>query len=265
MTTSFVGCDLTYDILSPTTFLFNVTAAKTPGQQVLQESFFLTPEIAMQTFPMGLTGNQVHRFRVLPCAFRLRYEAVVTLEPGAGPAMDVSEQAYRDLPAEVLPYLNPSRFCESDLLGALAEGEFGALVQGHSRVTAICDWIHERIQYTPDSTTSQTTACDVLIQRKGVCRDFAHVGIALCRALGVPARYVSGYGPGVDPPDFHGFFEAFLGERWHLFDASRMTPIESLIRIASGLDAADVPFATLIGSAVLTSKIVWAQPAESEA
>ncbi len=261
MTTSFVGCDIRYDIRTPTTFLFNVTAAKTPGQCVVREGFSLTPEIAMQTFAMGPAGNQVHRFRVLPCAFRLRYEAVVTLNTGSDAAVDGSEQPYRDLPPDVVPYLNPSRFCESDLLGAFAQGEFGALEHGHSRVLAICEWIHQRIQYTVNSTTSHSTACDVLIQRLGVCRDFAHVGIALCRALGIPARYVSGYGPGVDPPDFHGFFEVFLGERWHRFDASKMAPVEGFIRIASGLDAADVPFATWIGSAVLTSKTVWAQPA----
>jgi transglutaminase-like putative cysteine protease len=261
MTTSFVGCDVCYDILSPTTFLFNVTAAKTPGQHVLREEFFLTPDIAMQTFPLGLTGNQVHRLRVLPSAFRLRYEAVVAVTSAPEAGLDRSEQTYQDLPPGVVPYLNPSRFCESDLLGAFAQGEFGAIDHGYSRVVAICEWIQRRIRYTANSTTSHSTACDVLIQRTGVCRDFAHVGIALCRALGIPARYVSGYGPGVDPPDFHGFFEAFLGERWHRFDASATAPVEGFIRIAWGLDAAEVPFATWIGSAELTSKTVWAQPA----
>lgn len=265
MKSIFVGCDLSYDIVAPTTFLLNVTAAQTPSQRVTREQFFLQPDIAMQTFPMGLTGNQVHRFRLLPCAFRLRYEALVALDAGADSALPLEEQSYRDLPPESLPYLNPSRFCESDLLGDFAQGEFGALPHGHSRVEAICSWIHQRIRYTPDSTTSHTTACDVLIQRTGVCRDFAHLGIAFCRALGIPARYVSGYGLGVHPPDFHGFFEAFLGERWYLFDASHMAPIEGLVRIASGWDAADVPFATWLGSAVLTGKTVWAQPPVDDA
>jgi transglutaminase-like putative cysteine protease len=260
MTTCFVGCDVRYDVVAPTTFLFNVSAAKTPGQRVLRENFILTPDIAMQSFPMGFTGNQVHRLRVLPCAFRLRYEAVVVLTNASDPGLDRSEQPYRDLPPDVVPYLNPSRFCESDLLGAFAQGEFGALDHGHSRVLAVCEWIHRRIHYTANSTTSHSTACNVLIQRTGVCRDFAHVGIAVCRALGIPARYVSGYGPGIDPPDFHGFFEAFLGDRWYRFDASAMAPVEGFIRIASGLDAADVPFATWIGSAELTGKTVWAQP-----
>jgi transglutaminase-like putative cysteine protease len=257
----FVGCDLNCNIRSPTTFLFNVGVANTATQRLVREQFHLSPDVAMQSFPIGLAGNQVQRFRLLPCTFRLRYEAVVTL--GEGPELTASrkEQSYRDLPPEVLPYLNPSRFCESDLLGEHARGEFGKMQQGYSRVLAICDWIHQHIQYTPGSTTSHTTACDVLIQRQGVCRDFAHLGIAFCRALGIPARYVSGYGLGVDPPDFHGFFEAFLGERWHLFDPTRLAPIDGLVRIASGLDAADVPFVTWIGSAVLTGKLVWAQPA----
>jgi len=263
--TIFVGCELNCDIRSPTTFLFNVSVAKTPSQRVVREQFYLSPDVAMQSFPMGLSGNQVHRFRLMPCAFRLRYEALVTLDAESDLATSLKEQAYRDLPPDVLPYLNPSRFCESDLLGDYALCEFGALQQGHSRVLAICEWIHRHIQYTSGSTTSHTTACDVLLQRKGVCRDFAHLGIAFCRALGIPARYVSGYGLDIHPPDFHGFFEAFLGERWYLFDPSRLAPIEGLVRIASGLDAADVPFATWIGSAVLSGKTVWAQPTEGQA
>jgi transglutaminase-like putative cysteine protease len=126
-------------------------------------------------------------------------------------------------------------------------------------VTAICDWIYSNINYQPGSTGESTTACDVLIQRIGVCRDYANVGIALCRALCIPARYVSGYAIALQPPDFHGFFEAYLGSRWYLFDATRMAPIEGFVRIATGRDAADASFATIIGEATLTSMSVLAE------
>ena len=123
---------------------------------------------------------------------------------------------------------------------------------------AICDWINGKLVYTLGSTGPTTTACDVLLQRTGVCRDYAHVGISLCRALGIPARYVSGYAVDLQPPDFHGFFEAFLGTRWFLFDATKLAPVDGLVRIGTGRDAADVAFATLIGEATLTGQNVWA-------
>jgi len=135
---------------------------------------------------------------------------------------------------------------------------FGTLSPGFERVTGICNWIYDHLTYLAGSTDSSTTAVDVLVQAAGVCRDYAHLGIALCRALGIPARYVSGYAVGLDPPDFHGFFEAYLDGRWYLFDATRMAPIDKLVRIAAGRDAADAPFATFVGSATLTSMVVSA-------
>jgi transglutaminase-like putative cysteine protease len=98
-----------------------------------------------------------------------------------------------------------------------------------------------------------------LIQRVGVCRDYAHLAIALCRALCIPARYISGYAVALQPPDFHGFFEAYLGARWYLFDATRMAPVEGFVRIGTGRDAADASFATIIGEAALTYMAVWAE------
>lgn len=253
-----VGCDLAYDVVTPTTFLFNLSVAPGSYQSIVQESFLLTPHVEMEFFSLGLAQNNVQRVRLLPCQFRLQYEARVVLQAEIDSATSLTEQPYRELPPDVLPYLNPSRFCESDLLGEFAMSEFGELPHGHSRVESICDWIHSHIRYTPDSTTAETTARDVLVQRLGVCRDFAHLAIAFCRALSIPARYVSGYAVDLNPPDFHGFFEAYLGERWYLFDATKLAPIGGLVRIATGADAADVPFATLIGSATLTGKSVWA-------
>jgi len=174
-------------------------------------------------------------------------------------APNLTEHEFRELPAEVLPFLNPSRYCESDRLANFAFSEFGNSIHGYFRVRAICDWTQRHLSYVPGSTDNLSTACDVIIQRQGVCRDFTHLAIALCRGLGIPARYVAGYAINLNPPDFHGFFEAYLAGRWFLFDATSLAPIGGLVRIASGLDAADVPFATILGSALLIEKNVFAR------
>ena len=137
--------------------------------------------------------------------------------------------------------------------------------RGFDRVSKITDWVYNSLAYVPGSTGPSTTACDVLLQRTGVCRDFAHLAIALCRSLGIPARYVSGYAVNLDPPDFHGFFEAFLGGDWILFDATKLAPVSGFVRIGAGRDAADVAFATLIGEATLTAMTVQAiDPEQTE-
>ena len=106
------------------------------------------------------------------------------------------------MPAEVLTYMNPSRYCESELLARFAMEEFGQMPRGFSRVQAICDWVFNHLEYTPGSTNATTCASDVLLQRTGVCRDYAHLAITLCRGLGIPARYVSGYAVNLQPPDY---------------------------------------------------------------
>ena len=138
----------------------------------------------------------------------------------------------------------------------LADREFGGVDEGYARVQAISDWVQRELVYESGSTDGSTSAVDVLLHRAGVCRDFAHVAISLCRALGIPARYVSAYGIGVEPPDFHGVFEAYLGGRWWLFDPTGMSPADRLVRIAVGRDAADAAFATFAGTAELIDKHV---------
>jgi transglutaminase-like putative cysteine protease len=203
--------------------------------------------------------NQVYRLYVEPCDLQLQYYATVDLHPEIDDTSGINETGYAQLSNEVLPYLNPSRYCESDRLSRFALRMFGNVAPGFSRVTAICDWIHNNLDYQPGSTGESTSACDVLIERVGVCRDYAHLAIALCRSLCIPARYISGYAVALQPPDFHGFFEAYLGSRWYLFDATRMAPVEGFVRIGTGRDAADASFATIIGEAVLTYISVWAE------
>jgi transglutaminase-like putative cysteine protease len=119
--------------------------------------------------------------------------------------------------------------------------------RGYGRVVKICRWIHDRLTYESGSSGSTTSAWQTLQEGRGVCRDYAHVGIAMCRALNIPARFISAYAPGLQPPDFHACFEAYLGHRWWLFDPTFMVPRRGIMRIGTGRDAADVSFATILG------------------
>jgi transglutaminase-like putative cysteine protease len=259
MTTIQIGCDLIFSVTKPTSFLFNVAAARTEYQTISAETLQLNPDIQFETSTMGMGDIQVYRLYVEPCDLQLQYRATVNLYPEFYDTSGIHEAWYSQLPNEVLPYLNPSRYCESDRLTHFALQLFGNTQPGFFRITAICDWINNNLDYQSGSTGESSTACDVLIQRVGVCRDYAHIAIALCRALCIPARYISGYAVAIQPPDFHGFFEAYLGSRWYLFDATRMAPVEGFVRIGTGRDAADAPFATIIGAATLTYMTVQAE------
>ena len=259
-----VACELRYRVTAPTSFLFNVAVANTTHQAVRQEHFTIVPYAEYTVENVGEEGNRVVRLQAKVGDFSLQYQATVTLEPEVDDPPTIMEAEHPELPSEVLPYLNPSRYCESDRLLRLAGKEFGEIAPGYSRVAAICDWTHARLDYVAGSTDARSSACDVLVQRAGVCRDFAHVALTLCRALSIPARYVSGYAVGLNPPDFHGFFEAYLGTRWYLFDATRMVPRDGLVRIGTGRDAADAAFATVIGAATLKDMTVSAQELTDE-
>jgi len=218
----------------------------------------LDPWVQMERCRIGGDGNQLVRVVVEPCDFHISYRGTVESEPETQHSNDIGESPVAQTPAEVLTYLNPSRYCESDLLSRFAFEEFGQLYPGFSRVQAICNWVFEHLDYTPGSTNASTTAADVLLQRTGVCRDYAHLAITLCRGIGIPARYVAGYALNLHPPDFHGFMEAFLDGHWYLFDPTRLTSILGLVRIGTGRDAADVSVATITGNALLTEQSVWA-------
>jgi transglutaminase-like putative cysteine protease len=159
--------------------------------------------------------------------------------------------AIADLPNEVLPYLYPSRYCESDKLQAVAVQLFGHLPKGYSRVEAIRRWVNERTKFAPGSTNAMTSAVDTFQQQIGVCRDFAHLMIALCRALNIPARFSSGLDYGADPTlgptDFHAYVEVFLDRCWYMFDPSGAAMPMGFVRIGTGRDAADISFATIFG------------------
>ena len=190
------------------------------------------------------------------------YHARVTIHRLLPDLATLARLEPHDLPAEAVPYLFDSRYCPAERFQPFVEAEFGATTGGR-RVLAIRDWIAGNMTYTPGSSDSNTTALDSFVERRGICRDFAHVLVALARASAIPARYASVYAPGVDPPDFHAVAEVFLadptvpgGGAWHLFDATGMAGPAETVKIGVGRDAADVSFMTVFGEATFEDKQV---------
>jgi transglutaminase-like putative cysteine protease len=163
----------------------------------------------------------------------------------------------QDLPDTVLQFLLPSRYCQSDLLGGAAHEIIGNALPGYDQAEAIRAWIHTNVEYLYDTSNASTSATDTITTRVGVCRDFAHLGITLCRAITIPARMVVGYLYDLKPMDLHAWFEAFVGGRWYTFDATQPDPRGGRIAIAYGRDAADVALATQFGPASLELMRVW--------
>ncbi len=240
-----LSCRLDYTVEQPSTFLFHLGVDANRLQCVRQEQLCLDPAVAAEE--LQTPRGRLHRVQACEGPLQVTYTASGRHEPHVEAASVLAEVPAAEWPAPVLEYLYPSRYCESDLCLDLAHREFGSLERGFSRVTAICRWIHERLVYESGSSGSSTTAWQTLNAGRGVCRDYAHVGIALCRALNIPARFVSAYAPGLTPPDFHACFEAYLSHRWWLFDPTHMVPRRGILRIGTGRDAADVSFATILG------------------
>ena len=262
--TSAVDCTLNYRVDGPSDFLFQIHALDGMDQKVLRESLEIVPALAHRVYADPTLNHRFLRLHAEPGELTLRYRAVVQRRIEAIEA----EPAFvpiAELPDQVMHNLMPTRYCESDLLGRAAYKLFSHLAPGMAQVRAIVDWIHDNMDYQIGSSQNTTTARDAYLQRAGVCRDFAHLGVTFCRALNIPARLVVGYAPfNEPPPDFHAVFEAYLGQRWILFDATGMSPLDQLVRIASGRDAKDVAFATLFGPATMTSMAPLISPVEGE-
>ena len=247
MKTLKINCELDYLAAGDADYVFNIQAAHHCWQTILNENISATTPapFAFGLHPTGL--NRLAKTRSGPGAFQVRYEATVQVDYPVPSGLE-EEMPIAILPVEVIPYIWSSRYCESDAVLQVVARTFGQLPKGFRRVAAICDWIRENIVYQADTSGPTTTTREVLVNRAGVCRDFAHLGITFCRALNIPARFVTAYTWYVEPPaDFHAVFEAFLGGRWILFDATRLAPLTDLVRIATGKDAADTAFSTIFG------------------
>jgi transglutaminase-like putative cysteine protease len=256
-----VGCRLGYQVTKRTTFVFNIEAAQLDRQRVLSENLTITPNIGIDTYRMPESANRYVRLTCEPGALQLAYQARVELDPHTHNPADVAEVPPGRLPLDTLTHLYPSRYCQADKLQRFALKIFGAFERGHQRVTAICNWIHDNVDYMSGSTDAMTSAFDTVLQRAGVCRDFAHLAIALCRALGIPARYVSAFANHLSPPDFHAILEAYLigpeGGAWYLFDPTRRAATDGIVRIGIGRDAGEIAFATIFGEVKPGIPEVW--------
>jgi len=233
-------------------FVFNIHAAQTASQRIVFENLSISQAIEPQIHTDPISGNRYMRLRALPGELNVSYAATVDLTHHFADPGQIAEVPVRCLPPEVMGYIYPSRYCQSDRLLKLASNEFGNLPQGYSRVQAIRDWVHRHVAFTSNSSTSNTSAVDTLIGQIGICRDFAHLMVALCRAVNIPARFTTGTDYGADPilgpPDFHAYVEAYVGDRWYIFDPSGTAIPMGLVRFGTGRDAADVAFATIFGN-----------------
>jgi transglutaminase-like putative cysteine protease len=241
-----VGCTFAYQVVAPTAnFTFNILANTGPQQKLLNESVVCVPEVPAERISTS-KGNRVFRVEVPAGPFDLRYAATVEVLRAPLPPEMKSDNPGR-LPLAVLTYTLPSRYCESDRFAPLAWELFGKIDNRTEQVREICRWVDANLTYAPGATDSRTSAWDVWQLRKGVCRDYTHLAIALCRALSIPARYVGGYAAGLEPMDFHACLEVYLGGQWYLFDPSDSIPPENIVIIARGRDAANAALTTIFG------------------
>lgn len=244
--------ELNYEIDPPgCDFIFSIHAAQTPHQTVVGESLRISQSLPSISYTDPVTHTRFLRLKAFAGPLTVRYVASVDLSHHTAQSAQIGEVAVANLPGSVLPYIYPSRYCQSDRLHRLAVKEFGQLRQGYGRVQAIRDWVLNRVTFLPNSSTGNTSAVDTLVEEVGVCRDFAHLMITLCRAVNIPARFVTGidYGasPILGPTNFHAYVEVYLGDRWYIFDPSGVAIPMGFVRFGTGRDAADSAIATMFG------------------
>ena len=256
-----LSLQLDYEVYSPgCDFVFNIHAAHTERQRVVGEVLTINQNVPSRVETDPATGNRYLRLTALQGPLRVRYETSVDLAHHFASPGQIGEVPVARLPAPVLGYIYPSRYCQSDRLHKFAMREFGSRWQGYGRVQGIRDWVLERTTFASNTTNSQTSALDTLMEQTGVCRDFAHLMLALCRAINIPARFATGidYGadPALGPTDFHAYVECYLGDRWYLFDPSGTAIPMGFVRFGTGRDAADVAFATIFGSVQSAAPVI---------
>jgi transglutaminase-like putative cysteine protease len=238
---------LDYHIPEPHDVLLQIEAAAMTDQRLLSSSLKVTSPERLGAVP-GEEAIGQRTWAAGAGQFRATYQAQVQIGRVAVPLDALQADDTRALPALVVPYLMPSRYCESDRFEAFVQREF-ADREGGAKILAMGDWVGRHVDYVPGASTGDTTAGDTFIQRQGVCRDFAHLLAGFARAAMIPARLVSAYAPGVSPPDFHAVVEVWLAGGWHLVDATGMAKADEIVRICVGRDATDIAFMTVFGTA----------------
>ncbi len=235
-----IDVDMQYQLSGDDQILLTILPAATSEQSVQQVRLDIENASHRQMGTQGDAGQRIWAF-VTGSAFNLRYQARVNVTRAPRDLASLAVVPMHSLPDEVLTYLRPSRFCQSDLFTSFVGQEFSHLENG-AKLVAILNWVGAEIAYVSGSSDAGTTAIDTFVTRQGVCRDFAHLFCSLARAAGIPARYTSVYGVGVTPPDFHAVAQVWLDDGWHIVDPTGMTTPDAQVVIATGRDAADVAF-----------------------
>ncbi len=261
-----VGCSLTYEVTGAATLLLNLQPRPDRNHSMVFEALALGNNLPFDEF-IDSHGNRVLRVSLTAGTHHVRHDAIVAASSRPDnhdlPA-DAAPIPTADLPPELLRYVLPSRYCDSDKLANFAWEKFGHVEHGLPRVTAISRWIHENIEYRYMSGRADLSAWDVVQRGYGVCRDFAHLAVALNRAFNLPARYVTGHMPDIGVPDpenhmdFHAYAEVYAGGHWFTTDARFHKPRIGRIKISCGQDAVDGAFSTIYGGATLSYFQVWA-------
>ncbi|WBH17315.1 transglutaminase-like domain-containing protein [Sphingomonas radiodurans] len=247
-----IDVHLDYGFPEPADVLLQIEAAAMADQRIETESLIIESDHPIRAI-RGEEGIGQRCWARGDQRLVANYRAVVTIERPAIDLSSLSSGPVRELPPEVIRYMLPSRYCESDRLEHFVRREFAGL-SGGALAVAMTEWVCRAIEYSNAASDGRTTALTTFAERRGVCRDYAHLLVALARAGEIPARCVAAYAPGVDPPDFHAVAEVWLGGGWHLLDATGMASCCDLARVAVGLDATEIAFMTIFGTANL-----WAQ------
>ena len=249
------SCTLNFTVGTHTPFILMLRPRSGAHQWIARESYTLKPSVPVVEFTDAY-GNLCQRLIAPPGEFSIRTSAdvetadTIDVAPGA-PFIDV-----HNLPDDVLTYLLPSRYCEAERFFEMASGMVAGVAPGYDQVACITSWIRESVRFNPASICVQMAATEVNQRREGVCRDLAHLGIALCRALCIPARMVVGYLHGLEPMDLHAWFEAYVGGRWYTFDATQGKPVGGRVTVAYGHDAANVAIFNQFGPALSPSTML---------
>jgi transglutaminase-like putative cysteine protease len=227
------------DLGGPAKLVLAVAVAQ--GSPLSREVLAITAagQPANPTELVDVVGNRLHVLEAPEGPLTLDYEAVVTGQSDPAPADEF----------DLITYLRPSRYCESDTLGPTAVSEFGGLAD-QKLLAAVADWVAGKLTYAPGSSLPTDGAVRTFLGRQGVCRDFGHLSIALLRALNVPARLAAVFAPGLSPMEYHAVCEAYVDGAWYVVDPTRLAPRQSLVRVATGRDAADTAFLTNFGGPV---------------
>ncbi|AKD57964.1 transglutaminase domain-containing protein [Spirosoma radiotolerans] len=262
------GCELSFFAETPTPLILMLRPRSGAGQWIIREEYQITPAVNVTEFT-DMYGNLCQRVVAPEGPFSIHFSATVQTADLIDTAPGAPYTPVEELPDDVLHYTLPSRYCQSDQLGELATQITENVASGYDQAEAIRKWIHETITYQYGTSNASTSAVDTAASRIGVCRDFTHLGISLCRALNIPARMVVGYLYQLNPMDLHAWFEAYVDGRWFTFDATQAKPLGNRITVAYGRDAADVAFTTQFGQMTLNNMNVWVdavhvEPAENE-